>query len=167
MNPILYLTPVVLLLFFHGQAYADWYDCESQFNSLKRASGNAAYSASEAQSALDNLENAKQELEDCRDYPESYDYYGDHCQSQKYDYESAKSDYESAVDSVQSDIDTLESKMRRVKSSCVDTELGYSRAVNWCKILISLKGKQPPEKLLNICLIKMTAAQCKICLGLK
>ena len=175
----------LLLLSSSGFA-ADWDYCASKLKQLKSESGDAADNAETANSAKDEFESAKDELEDCLTYPDMYDLYGDNCQTQRWDYDSALSDYETDLREYESALSTLKYSLSSigfsidsVNSACPNTNqipshnyskpsanLSESEKTNpLCKIFKQYIGTLPKENLLELCKEQLPLNECNKCLA--
>ena len=96
------LITLSIILFSYSALSGDWSSCASKLKQIKRDSCDAADYAETANSRKNDLDSAKDDLEDCLSDPDTYDYYGDKCQTQRWDYDSALSDYQSALSDYQS-----------------------------------------------------------------
>ena len=109
------LTAVFLMVSMPG--YADWSSCESELSRIKREARDAESTASDLDSLEDDLEYERNEYEDCLQFPDVYDLYGDGCESQRSDYNWKVNEYNSKISDMDSDINNL---IRRVKRALSD-----------------------------------------------
>ena len=103
----------------------DWSSCADDLDRLRRASRDASEAAERTESAKQEFEDKREELQNCVNYPDIYDLMRDQCQSVRWDYESAKSEYESALSDLESELSTVEHRIRSVEWSC---GVSFSRA---------------------------------------
>jgi hypothetical protein len=80
-----------------SMAVDDWASCQSALENVKSQSSRAVDAASEAENAAGTLNEARDDLRDCRTYPDVYDLMGDHCRSKQWDVDSAKSSLDSTA----------------------------------------------------------------------
>jgi hypothetical protein len=141
---------------------ADWDSCADDLDRLRRAARDATDAANEVKSNADDFEN-------CKRYPDMYDFFRDRCQSKAYDYKSA-------VSTLESELNTVDRRVRSVNSSCgIDISsirsapAARSRAPSsenrMCDLYRSYKNKLPMKNLLEACTKSMSEAECKKCLG--
>ena len=153
----------------------DWSSCADDLDRLRHASRDASEAAERAESAKQEFEDKREDLQNCINYPDIYDLMQDQCQSLRWDYESAKNDYESALYDLQSELSTVESRIRSVEWSC---GVSFSRTTGGtaqskpkrrgdCSVFRSLIGKFPINTILDYCKKYMSENECKKCLEMK
>jgi hypothetical protein len=82
----------------------DWSACNDALDGVRRA-------ARDAVDVTSNVDSAKTDYQQCRQFPETFDLLRDRCQSQRSEYESEKQNAQSAIDLVVS-------RYRRMQDSC-------------------------------------------------
>jgi hypothetical protein len=106
------------------------------------------------------------ELENCRNFPDSFDLMRDRCRS-------LISDFESDVSNLRSELDNTDRRVRNVNNSC-DVNIGSLRGTaptgratgnKMCDVYRSYKGKLPVETLVQACAKSMSGDECKKCLS--
>jgi hypothetical protein len=141
--------------------------CHDDLDYLRKA-------ASEASEAADNSKSKRDDFDDCKQYPETYDLMHDNCRS-------AAGDYQSALNDLEGKMDDLDGRQRSVQDSC-----GYQFTIN--KLNSSEVAQRRLEaaqrrlcasyhKMFDLGMSRDTALQmcksqtdeqwCKQCLGLK
>ena len=175
-----YVISILLICFFQISSAGfcsgdDWSSCADDLDRLRRASRDASEAVERAESARQEFEDKREELQNCINYPDIYDLMQDQCQSLRWDYESAKSDYESALYNLQSELSAVESRIRSVEWSC---GVSFSRTTGGatqlkpkkegdCSVFRSLIGKLPINTILDYCKKYMSESECKKCLEIK
>jgi hypothetical protein len=101
----------------------DWSSCSYDLDAIRWAARDASYEAEASDSAEQDFEQARDDLQSCLDFPDVYDLLEDGCQSQRWEYDSARSEYESALSNLEYELSTVARKIRGAESSC-DCELG-------------------------------------------
>jgi len=96
----------------------DFHSCASQLRDVEEAASTAATAADEAADAQETLQQAKDDYNQCREYPEVYDLLEDGCSSQREEYESAREIYNDAIDEYNSAIRSFSAELRAVRISC-------------------------------------------------
>ena len=95
-----------------------WSGCSSDLDGIRRAARDASDEADTAESAEWDFEQARDDLQNCVNFPDVYDLLEDGCQSKRWDYESAQSEYESAVSGLEYELSSLARKIRAAENSC-------------------------------------------------
>ncbi len=154
---------LLFALFISGSApgyTADLNSCADDLDRLRRAVRDAADEGEEAKSSY-------QELENCVNNPENYDFLEDRCQSKQWNYRSE-------LDDLKNELDTVNSRISSVQHSC-----GYEFSTSapryfqqkpqnmQCQLYQDYKNKLPMETLLSVCKQSMSEADCQKCLGIK
>lgn len=164
------------LLFVAATASAqDWSSCASDLDDLRRRADDASSAAQDTDSKQRRFKIAEDELRQCLQFPQIYDFLRDGCQSKRSEYDSARSSYRSQLSSLQSAIEDVDYKIRSSNSSC-GVELtrvqgpapampaGVQRPEQ-CAVYLRYKGRLPYSSLLETCTKNMPADQCRKCLG--
>jgi chromosome segregation ATPase len=113
---------VLLILIFIYIPFAqasDWSSCADDLDRLRRAARDASDLAQQVELAKQEFESKKRELENCLNYPETYAFMRDRCQSLRWGYESALSRYKSELSNLESELNTIESRIRSVDGPVV------------------------------------------------
>lgn len=153
-------------------AGADWTDCSTDLDRLRRASRDAQAAADEVASAAEEFEAATNELDQCKSYPELYDFMSDGCRTARFDAESAASDLESERANLASYLDTVSRRARDVNTSCeadVEIEVEHQGASvqgqpSICPAVRALAQRVSPEKFANFCSEALSLPECSRCL---
>lgn len=148
----------------------DWASCQSALENVKSQSSRAADASSDAENAAETLNEARDDLRDCRTYPDVYDLMGDDCGSKQWDVDSAKSSLDSAEEEVQSQLRRLRSALADAASLCefdlaVPQPLSTAPRPTQCERLRALRGQLSQQLVSDYCRTLMPAEQCKACLG--
>ena len=146
-------TGCALLMLFHGQVLAaDWDNCSYELDRLRRAAANASDAATTAGSKEDDLE-------DCRNFPDIYDFFRDGCRTRV-------NDYRSALSTLNGELSALDSRIRSVASSCGGSTVPQrpSSGNRFCDLYRSYAGTLPRETILKVCTQDMPEADCRTCL---
>jgi hypothetical protein len=143
---------------------ADWSTCANELDRIRR-------SARDASDIANDVNSKAEEFQNCRRYPDMYDFMRDKCQSKGWDYQNALS-------SLKSELDTLDRRIRSASSSC-----GYSlssieqgvagparaapgnRNEGLCEVYRPYRDKLPLANLLELCRKQMSDAECRKCLA--
>jgi hypothetical protein len=164
-----------LLLVAATASAQDWSSCASDLDDLRRRADDASSAAQDTDSKQRKFKSAEDELRQCLQFPQIYDFLKDGCQSKRSDYDSARSSYRSQLASLQSAIEDVDYKIRSSNSSC-GVELtrvqgpapampaGVQRPEQ-CAVYLRYKGRLPYSSLLETCTKNMPADQCRKCLG--
>ena len=168
---------VIIFIVFLSQAICnaeDWSSCADDLDRLRRGARDAADAAEQAENARQEFESKKDDLQNCIDFPDTYDLMQDNCQSAKWDYESAKSNYRSALNNLEMELDTVIRRFRSIGSSC---EINLpsrskgnkqdSKSNQMCQMLKSYRGQFNDNTLFDLCRKYMTDKECKECLQKK
>ena len=138
---------------------ADWNSCADDLDRLRR-------SARDATDIAERVKSKASELENCRNFPGTFDLMRDRCRS-------VTSDYESEVSNLQSELDTTDRRVRDVSSSC-GIDLGSARGAlptrrstgnRQCDLYRSYRGRLPVDTLMQTCAKSLSEAECKKCLA--
>ena len=135
----------------------DWSSCQDDLDRARRSARDASDYASE-------VESKHNELQDCVNYPDTYDLLQDGCRHYRTDYEDAKTN-------LTSELDTLNNRLRDVQYSCgYRFSLGAAAPIpgnSTCQVMLAYKGRLPDSQLLSFCKARMSEEECKRCLGLQ
>lgn len=152
----------------------DWPSCVSDMERLGRAVKNATYAAEEAGSNHEELADAKEELQNCLDFPEIYDLLEDGCRSPRWDYDSALSSYRSAESSFEGELETVRSRFRSMQTSCGFTLGPYSSTFpgtddghRMCKLVLGFREKLSLDATLEVCKKALSEVECLACLAVQ
>lgn len=159
-----------LSLFAVPSMAVDWASCQSALENVKSQSARAADASSEAENAAGALNEAGDDLRNCRTYPDVYDLMGDHCGSKQRDVDSAKNSLDSAEEEVQSQLRRLRSALADAAFQCefdlsVPRPLSTDPRPTQCERLRALRGRFSQQLISDYCRTLMPAEQCKVCLG--
>lgn len=153
---------MLLIVFALTALASDWDSCADALNRLRHAARNATDKANDVKAKYDEFEN-------CKNYPEIYDYMRDRCRSKA-------SEYRNAVSDLESELSTVSSRIKSVQYSCgYDFGASTSRLLpgketsgnRLCDLLRSYKGEVPFDDLMNACLKSLSKTDCQKCLGEK
>lgn len=143
-------------------AAVSWDSCADELDGLRSA-------AEDATDAANEVESESEELENCRQFPDIYDYFRDGCSGQL-------SDYRSAVSNLESELDTIARRVRSVSNYC-GVEVSsrqipagsrtpkQSHDDRMCELLRSYRGKVAQEDLTKTCLRSLKEPDCTKCLS--
>lgn len=152
----------------------DWIGCADELDRLRRVARDASDTAQQIESAKQNLDSEKGELENCLNYPDSYDMMDDRCQSQRWDYDSARDNYKSQISNLEGELNTVQSRIRSVQWSCdfqfsLASPPGISKVPgkDSCNTYRYFKDKIPIAALLETCKKSIPEDECKKCLDIK
>ena len=178
----LIVAATVLATSIGAQAPApDWGSCHDELDRTRRAASDASGAAEEAESKLSNIRSKRDEYQECRDYPNIYDFMHDGCRSRRSDYESALGDYESARGDFESKMEDLDNRLRSVQSYCeydftlnrMSSSEAASRGLAAAEQRLCSSYKRfvilgvTPQSVLEMCKKNRTEQWCKTCLGIK
>jgi len=140
---------------------SDWSGCANDLDRLHRTTRNAADIANGVKTKANDFEN-------CKMYPNIYDFMQDRCRTMA-------SDYQSALSSLENELSTVNRRIRSANSSCgVDlSSIGSSSTKpqtsdfenSMCNMYLDYKNKLPIETLIKICLQSLSEMECRKCLG--
>ncbi len=84
----------------------------------KRSERDAEDYASSLSSLEDELQSAKDEYENCIQFPDTFDLYGDQCESFRYDYNSKTDEYNSEIFNFNGEFNDLVKRVKNAISYC-------------------------------------------------
>ncbi len=159
MRALTALTMLMVLLTAGTAHSADWDSCADDLDRLRRAARDAADVAERVKSAASALEN-------CRQFPGTFDLMRDRCRS-------LRDDFETEVSNLQSELDDVDRRVRDVSSSCA-VDLGSARGAPFarpssgnrmCDLMRRYKGRLPDSTLIEACGKSMPEDECRKCLA--
>lgn len=153
----------------------DWSSCESDLDGLRRRAGDASSQASSANDYFGRVKSAQEELQQCRRFPEMYDFFKDGCAGKRNEYSAALSAYRTQLGNLQSSLEDVDSKIRATNSSCTSelvATLGPPPSVpdavknkQMCSVFLRYKRSLPVSALVGMCTKQMPESECLVCLG--
>lgn len=154
---------------------ADWSDCASELDSLRRRASDANGAADTADSKKRAFDEAVEEYRRCRSMPAVYDLYRDGCRAKRSEAEEAQSSYRSALSDLESALSDVDSKFRSVASSCEMKTGAASAATNYlnslppelrqkCAVYVRFIGRLPKDQLVAACRKQYSAEDCSRCI---
>ena len=165
-------------LFGLPAASQDWSDCASELDALRRRAADASSAAEEAEDKKRRAETARQELQQCLQFPQVYDFMRDSCNSKRLELQSALDDYKRQLRELEDGLNDVDSKVRGSASAC---SMELSRVVgpaptipagvlpgnkDACALYLRYKGRLPATaSLLQTCSKQIGDSQCRLCLG--
>lgn len=158
MKPIFFVLLVVSTTLAYAPSVRDWNSCQDDLDRVRRAARDASDKAGEADSKA-------QELQNCQNFPDTFDLLRDGCRSYRWDYESAVAD-------IESELDTLNSRIKNAQSSCNFNFASSSSPstaptqTDNCSVFRKYKGRLPDADILNVCSRYMQREACQKCLAL-
>ena len=162
---------IAVSLALASSAYADWSDCASDLEDMRRATTDAQEAAEQAASAAEDLESESEDLRQCISYPEVYDLMSDGCQMKRSDVESAESELEDEQANLAGYLETLRSKASDVNFSCevhlevtAEVHTTSPRQSSLCPAIKALALRVPAEKLSAFCAEALSLNECLRCL---
>lgn len=158
MRTLTILTMLMVLLTVGTAHSANWSSCADDLDQLRRAARDAA-------NVAERVKSAASELENCQQFPGTFDLMRDRCRS-------LRDNFESEVSSLQSELDDVDRRVRNVSSSCA-VGLGSARGAattrpssgnRMCDLMRRYKGRLPDSTLIEACRKSMPEAECRRCL---
>lgn len=168
MRTIVGMAAAILLCPLPGIC-VDWAACSLDLGHLLGVVEEAEAAVQDAQYAREEYESALEDLENCRNFPEIYDFLDDGCQSQLSDVEDAESEYEWVASEAEARFEDLRSVLGYVELSCEINLTGFyqpsaSDHQRKCEIIKSYESKLSSETLRAFCLTRMSEEECDRCL---
>ena len=135
---------------------SDWGSCADDLDRLRRASSDANDAATQAESDEDEYEN-------CKNYPDTYDLYGDRCRS-------VADEYRDSLDALENALDTVNDRVRSVALSCgmplpaVAGPRIERSGDRLCNLYRSYKGRMSDQLLMQQCTVSKPESECTKCI---
>lgn len=155
---------------------SEWSSCADSLDELTRAARDASDKAAALARIAEEVEQKKRDLQNCRTFPEMYDFLDDGCTGRVSAYNREVSQYNSQLGWLNSELDTVSRKSRYAADACgvgiakMDilnpaAKRQQRRSEPLCEAVRMSKGRLPDSELLGICKNYMPEADCLQCIN--